>query len=45
MPDKIDIEEAKIKTNTFLWEILPDNTTLKEAEKIALDILELINDE
>ena len=43
-PDKFDIEEMKIKINTFLWENLPDNATLKQAETVSVAFLEYMID-
>ena len=43
-PDKFDIEKMKIKINTFLWENLPDNATIKNAEAVSLVFLECMID-
>ena len=44
MDDKFDVEEMKIKINTFLWENLPDNATIKNAEAVSLVFLECMFD-
>lgn len=42
MEDEKEIE-LKLKINNLIWMHSPDRTTLEDAEKISLKILELIN--
>lgn len=40
-----EIDNLKIEINEFLFERLPEDTTLKELERISIKILEIIHDE
>ena len=37
-----DLGQMKVKISTLLWEILPGETTIEEADAISLRILEMI---
>lgn len=38
MNPRMTLSELKKETNNFLWVLLDEDTTLKEAESIAIDI-------
>jgi hypothetical protein len=43
MPE-FDIQTAKEQINNFLWQILPPTTTLSEAEDVAIEFLNKIDE-
>ena len=42
MDDKPDMNDLKCEVNNFLFSRLPDETTLKELEELAIDMWERI---